>query len=247
MRTTLLCASLILLSLSARAETTTEMFGPVVLHEGSRFEICANARYSTYNVRATASFVGVSDGKMLEKSFELDPGRGGCFSLPFEKAGDQPVFATLEVYGEPGDTDVVASAAIINGIFNIAEGQTLVDDQGLRTATSFGPVVIAEGKRLQVCANNWQSNYPSAVMVNFYRTKNSSKPISSMETVLEPGEGGCATISQEVTGKSSVFAELLTEPVEKGFSNPLPISGALIINGIFEQPVPSDLRFVPDR
>ena len=229
------------------AETTTQTFGPVVLHEDSRFEVCANARYSRFNVQVTASFVRIADGKTLEKRTELDPGKGGCFTLPFDKAGDQPVFATLEVFGEPGDTDVIASAAIINGVFEMPEAQALADDEGQTTATSFGPVVIAEGKRLQVCANNWRSAYPSAVTVNFYRTRNAQKPFLVTENVLEPGEGGCTTLSQEVTGKESVFAELLTEPVEKGFSNPLPVTGAFIINGLFDEPLPPSLRYLPNE
>jgi hypothetical protein len=40
----------------------------------------------------TTSFVRVVDGKNLEKITELDPGQGRCFSLPYEKAGKQPVF-----------------------------------------------------------------------------------------------------------------------------------------------------------
>jgi hypothetical protein len=234
-----------LLAPQVQAETTTQTFGPVVLHEDSRFEICANARYSEFNVQVTASFVRVIDGKELTRVAELDPGEGGCFDLPFEKVGKAPVFATLEVFGEPGDTDVVASAAVINGIFDMPKAQLVTEDDGLATATSFGPLVIAEGKRLQVCANNWRSTYPSEISVSFYRTKNADEPFLVTGSVLQPGEGGCTTLSQEVTGDESIFAELRTEPVEEGFSNPLPVTGAFVINGIFDEPLPPSLRYLP--
>jgi len=230
-------------AVSATASETLT-FGPVVLHEGARFEVCANSKYASYNIDITASFVRLKNSKAKVREFRLDPGEGGCFKLTYEQAGNAPVFAALEVSGEPGDTNIVASAAVINGIFELTKPQLFIQDEGRPIATTFGPLKIPEGKRIEVCANNWKSEYASDITVNFYRAGNSLEPILTRERTLEPGEGGCASISQARVGKGAVFAELISWPVEPGFSNPKPVSGAFIINGLFEEPIPSQVRFL---
>jgi len=235
-----------LLPVVSAAETNTLTFGPVALHEGSRFEVCANSKYAEYDVILTASFVRIKNGKSITREVRLDPGEGGCFKLPYEKAGSAPVFAAIEVLGEPGDTDIIASAAIINGLFELPKPQVLLQDEGLTTATTFGPLQIPEGKRIKVCANNWKSTYTSTVTVNFYRVGDSVEPILSKDQALEHGQGGCVSLSQAQVGKGAIIAELLTWPVEPGFSNPMPVTGAFIINGIFEAPVPAQTRFLPE-
>ncbi len=243
-------ATLILIALlpvTATADTHVLTFGPVALHEGSRFELCANSKYAVNDVIVTASFVGIRSSKSITREVKLFPGEGGCFRLNYEQAGDAPVFAAIEVLGEPGDTDIIASAAIVNGIFQSPKPQLLQQDEGRATATTFGPLEIPEDRRIEVCANNWKSEYTSDITINFYRVGDSLEPLLSKSHTLDPGQGGCVALSQKQAGRAAVIAELITSPVEPGFSNPVPVTGAYIINGIFEAPVPSQFRILPDQ
>lgn len=242
--TKVLVLATLLPALSA-ADTNILTFGPVVLHEGSHFEVCVNSKYAVNDIILTASFVRIKNSKSITREARLDPGEGGCFRLKYEQAGDAPVFAAINVLGEPGDTDIVASATIINGIFEMPRPQVLLQDEGRTTATTYGPLKIPKGKRIEVCANNWMSEYSSDVTVNFYRAGNSVEPIVSKDRTLEPGQGGCVSLSQAQVGKGAIIAELLTFPVEPGFSNPVPVAGAFIINGLFEAPVPPQTRLLP--
>ena len=239
-------AALAACSTTALAATSETTFGPVVLHEGARFEVCLNSKYAENEVQAVIQFVRVEDGKSLTREASLTPGEGRCAAVPYERVGDAPLFAAVEVLGEPGDTDIVAGAAVVNGIFDMPKPQELLLDEGRRTATTFGPLQIPEGKRVQVCANNWRSEYESNVTVNFYVNRDALEPAISESVGLAPGEGGCTALSQAETGRARVFVEVLTEPVEPGFSNPVPVIGAFIVNGIFEAPLPPDFRLLPE-
>jgi hypothetical protein len=247
----LLLFAVLLLSVTAEAARKTTYWGPVVLSEGKRFEICANAAYSEFNVNAQVSFVRVADGAAVAEGFRLDPGQGGCTALSFERAGEAPVFALLEVESEPGDEDLVASAAIINGVFESPEPRDLLQDNGQRAITAFGPLRLLPGKRLQVCVHNprnfagTNAGFAIPVTIAFFRTNNSSEPFSLQSGELEPGEGSCVSVDEKLVGDRSFYAEVWSDPVEPGFSNPAAISGAFIINGVFEEPIPpSAIRFV---
>lgn len=239
----LLVSSLLLASTAGAAGKTT-YWGPVVLSEGKRFEVCANAAYSEFNVNAQVRFVRVDDGAAIADGFRLDPGRGGCTALSFERAGEAPVFALLDVEAEPGDEDLVASAAIINGIYESPKPRELLQDNGQRVITTYGPLRLLPDKRLEVCVHNPRNfageNFAFAIPVTiaFYRTRNSEEPFSVQSGELEPGEGSCVSVDENLVRDRSFYAEVWSDPVEPGFSNPAAISGAFIINGIFDEPIP---------
>lgn len=235
------------LAATAHADSRTLVFGPVVLHENSRFELCANSHYAQDTVLVDASFVRLKDGRTIKRERELEPGRGGCFAVTHEQVGDDPVFAALETFGQFGDAAPVSASAIVNGIFDVPVPQLFIEDDGVPTATTFGPVQLPEGERMEVCASNWRRDYPVDVTVHFYRVSDSREPLATKSATLAPGRGTCASISQRQSRNARIFAELTTEPVEPGFSTFLPVRGAFIINGIYDAPLPPDLRYLPQR
>lgn len=238
--------------LSAAEKTT--YWGPVVLSEGKRFEVCANNAFGTFETDARLSFLRVRNGRSKSTEIRLGSGEGGCRAVSFEQAGTQPIFAVLNAVAEPGDEDLVGSAAVVNGIFNVPKRRDLVDDRGQFTLTSFGPVRLNPDKRLEVCVNNPMNFiqisgvYTVPVSIEFYRTSNSSEPFKVESGELAPGRGACVSVSEAEVGAASFFAEVWTSPVEPGFANPMVLSGAYIINGIFDSPIPpDDPRFFAER
>lgn len=238
--------SVTLLAHPVAAEEKTTYWGPVVLHEDSRFEVCANAKATRDETITTVSFVRVRDGKSLVKEVRLSSAKGGCFSLDYKKAGDSPVIAIVDAYGEPGDVDLVASAAIINGIFESPAPREFTTDQGMRTLTTFGPLRLNPGKRVEVCATNLRNNYAVPVSVSFFSTKDSERAFVEAGPIsLEKGKGTCFSVSEEQVGQRSFFAQVSTDPVEPGFENGMVFSGAFVINGIFNAPIPaSSVRYI---
>lgn len=222
-------------------------FGPVVLHEGARFELCANSKFARFDIQAVLGFVRVSDGASVSREAQWLPGEGGCFSLAFEKVGAEPVFGVVGVTGEPSDRDIVASAAIINGFYDAPKPNVVLEDEGERTATVFGPLTIPKGKRVETCAHNWQSEFPANFTVNVLPTKGAGKPLLTEHFELEPGKGGCFAVSAEQARGRSVLIEVMTEPFKPGFSSPLPVIGAFIINGLLDEPLPPDFRYLPEQ
>ena len=230
------------------------VLGPVVLHEQARFEVCANSKFipETEEIGVQVRFVRVRDGASLEKEFLLGPGQNGCASVSFEQAGTAPIFATLDTFGtDLPEIDLVVSSAVINGIFDAPKPQVLLEDQSRRTSTLFGPLVIPEGKRVEVCAHNDNENPESEefdlttpVVVNFYNAAQSLEPLLSRESFLRPGRGGCTSLTAERARGRDVLIEVLTEPAQPGQSIPLPVIGTYIINGVFESPLPPDFRYL---
>ena len=225
------------------------VIGPVTLHEGARFEICANTRFVPESILVEARFLRVRDGASVGTKAEMEPGTNGCFSVGFEQAGDEPIIARLDTLGGLDEVDLLTSAAVINGIFEVPLPKVLEEDGGVSTATTFGPLVIPEGKRVQVCAHKLEGEnaFTAPATVNFYLAEESLEPALSTTVELEPDSGACTQVSAEQAGGRPVLVEVVTDPVEDGFSTPMPVIGAFIVNGIFFAPLPGDTRSLEPR
>jgi hypothetical protein len=219
-----------------------------------QFEVCINAHPALRETHTAITFVRATNGNTVTEEFALDPQRGGCYALPYNKAGDEPVFAILDTANQTPLNTVLASATLqgADKQLQLLQPQQLVDDGGAPGVSSFGPLRLNHNERLQVCVNNLRSQLPARLSIRFYATSDSRRAFHTRDRIdLEPAEGGCASVEHRQTGERSFFAQVLTRPDAYSVINPLVISGAFIVDstdGRLKAPVPaSSQRYLPNK
>ena len=102
-------------------------------------------------------------------------------------------------------------------------------------AKAFGPVQLREGQRFEVCANTRFNQFGATLTVSFRAARNANAEIGSRSVFLEPGEGGCTSITY-----AEVFAEIGDQPIfgllttqGDGAAERDPVGSACVTNGIF--------------
>jgi len=105
-------------------------------------------------------------------------------------------------------------------------------------AKVFGPVELREGQSFDLCANARFNQFFSTVTASFRTVQNTAVEIRSQSMGLEPGDGGCTSVSYaEVfaeVGEVPIFALLTT--VGDGPAERDPVASACVSNGIFTCP-----------
>ena len=109
-------------------EVTT--FGPVRLKPDSGLQVCASNAFNAEATSATISFLLGRDSSepIVTKSGTLQPGRGSCVSVGYDRVGNRPVFAELRVQATSGGSFqfrrvTLGGAALLNGIFVTVPGE----------------------------------------------------------------------------------------------------------------------------
>jgi hypothetical protein len=228
-------------------------WGPISLVEGEQLEICTHVRSARqdYSIldrpRAQFTFVRIRDGKTVRKEFTLDALRGGCFDMPQQKLGNEPIFVVFQHNGPRGDRQLLASVAIVGSRYQMLAAQSLDARQispavygplrlGYGNGTGSKAIEDIAGQRLRVCSHNLDATNPTTVSIRFYDTRYASRPLfERREVQLEPAEGMCVSLNEAQLGDRSIFAEVWSE--SQGMSSTL-LSGAAIIGAGHHQAVP---------
>jgi len=230
-------------------ETSAKAFGPVQLRPDQEFELCANAHFSEFAPSVTASFHPARNSSMVfhSRTTELLPGEGACTSVSYSEVGDEPVFALLTATGESlQDEDLVASAAVINGVIPYVPPIELgIFNATISEVTTFGPVRVRPESDLLVCATNAFNPVATFATLSVFLGRDSSEPIAVRSGTLQPGRGSCVTIGDEQARGRPIFAKLEVQATEGGSFDfrRVTLGGAGVINGIYH-PVPGEFRTV---
>jgi hypothetical protein len=109
-------------------EITT--FGPVRLKPDSALQVCSSNAFNGEPTSATVSvFLGRDSSEPIAvRSGTLQPGRGACVSVGYDRVGDRPIFAELKVHATSGGIFqfrriTLGGAAVINGIYEPVPGE----------------------------------------------------------------------------------------------------------------------------
>jgi len=228
---------------------TAKAFGPVQLRPDQEFELCANAHFSEFAPSVTASFHPLRNANVVVHSQTIVPlpGEGACTSVSYSEVGDEPIFALLTATGETlHDEDLVASAAIINGVIPFVPPIELgIFNAAITEVTTFGPVRVRPESELLVCATNAFNDVATFATLSVFLGRDSSEPIAVRSGTLQPGRGKCVSIGESQSRGRPIFAKLETQATQGGSFDfrRVTLGGAGVINGIF-QPVPGEFRTV---
>jgi hypothetical protein len=167
--------------------------------------------------------------------------------VKYSDVGKEAIYAMLQSDGQSSQFgDLVGSACVINGVFPDCPPpiEILEIPQGgaITEVATFGPVRLKPDSRLEICATNALNADSVAISVSFYRARNSSEPFSTRSGVLEPGKGKCVSVSHNRVGDRPIFAVLTYEVEDVAGPAATLVSGAAIINGVFEH-LPGERRF----
>jgi hypothetical protein len=248
--------------LNAAAIAPLIYWGPVSLAKGEQLELCSHLRSarpdhsSAERPRALFTFVRIRDGKTVRKEFTLDASRGGCFSMPQQKLGDEPIFAMFQHSGargdgHRGDGQLLASIAVVGTRYQMLAAQSLETGQIPPSPTVFGPLRLGRangtaageiedngGQGLRVCSHNLDATNTTTVTIRFYDARYASRPLfERREVQLQPAEGICVSVNEAQLGDRSIFAEVWSESQGVGISSTL-LSGASITGAEHHQAVP---------
>jgi hypothetical protein len=227
--------------------TTAKAFGPVQLRPDQEFELCANAHFSEFAPSVTASFHPARNANIVVHSRTIEPlpGEGACTSVSYAEVGDEPIFALLTASGENlSDEDLVASAAVINGVIPFVPPIELgIFNATIREVTTFGPVRVRPETEFLVCATNAFNGVATSATLSIFLGRDSSEPIAVRSGTLQPGRGSCVSIGDDQSRGQPIFAKLEVRATQGGSFDfrRITLGGAGVINGIFH-PVPGEFR-----